>query len=73
MGRPPEEFQAFTSLVDRLWTVPFATVEQRIAEHKVKAAQNPKKWTQAQGYRVSRFPRRRRVGEPNAPLRRSAS
>ena len=43
MGRPSKEYQAFTSMVDKLLAVPRATIQQRIAEHKEKAALNPKK------------------------------
>ncbi|MGH9349006.1 MAG: hypothetical protein ACRD26_17245 [Vicinamibacterales bacterium] len=43
MGRPTKEFQAFRDLTDRLLAVPRATVEKRIAEHRERAAKNPKK------------------------------
>ena len=43
MGRPTKEFQAFTHLVDRLLTVPKAVVAERVAEHRERAAQNPRK------------------------------
>ncbi len=43
MGRPPKEYQAFTSLVDELLTVPKSTIREREAEHKKKAALNPRK------------------------------
>ena len=43
MPRPPKEFQAFTSLVDRLLTVPKAEVDRRVEEHRKQAAQNPRK------------------------------
>ena len=43
MGEPPDEFHAFESLVDKLLTVPKSTIHERHAEHKRKAALNPKK------------------------------
>lgn len=43
MPRPPKEYQAFTSLVDRLLTVPKTTVDKRIAEYEKQAAKNPRK------------------------------
>ncbi len=43
MGRPSKEFQAFNHLVDRLLMVPKAAVAERIAEHRERAAQNPRK------------------------------
>ena len=43
MARPPKEYQAFTSLVDELLTVPKSTIQERHAEHKKKAALNPRK------------------------------
>jgi hypothetical protein len=43
MARTSKEYQAFTSLVDRLLTVPKATVDKRIAEHQKRAAKNPHK------------------------------
>jgi hypothetical protein len=43
MGRPPKEFQAFDSLMKRLLTVPKAVVAERQAEHRERAAQNPRK------------------------------
>jgi hypothetical protein len=43
MGRPSKEYQAFTSLTDRLLTVPKATIVDRMAEHREKSAVNPNK------------------------------
>lgn len=43
MGRTSKEFQAFTSLVDRLLVVPKATIAERHAAHREKSAQNPKR------------------------------
>ncbi len=43
MGRPTKEFQAFTHLVDRLLAVPKETVQQRVDQHRERAARNPKK------------------------------
>lgn len=43
MARPPKEYQAFTSLVDRLLAVPKAEVDRRQAEYKKQAALNPRK------------------------------
>ena len=43
MGRPSKEFQAFTSLTDRLLSVSKETLDQRMAEYKEKAALNPNK------------------------------
>ncbi len=43
MARPPKEFQAFTSLVDKLLKVPKEEVLRREAEYKAEAAKNPRK------------------------------
>lgn len=43
MGKPSKEFHAFDSLMDKLLTVPKSTIHERHAEHKRKAALNPKK------------------------------
>jgi hypothetical protein len=43
MARPSKEYKSFEKLTDDLLSVPRATVEKRIAEHKERAAQNPKK------------------------------
>jgi hypothetical protein len=43
MGRPSKQYRAFTHLVDRLLTVPKAAVAERIAEHRERASQNPRK------------------------------
>lgn len=43
MGRPSKEYQAFTSLVDRLLTVPKSVIVERHAAHREKSAQNPRK------------------------------
>lgn len=43
MGKPSKEFQAFDSLIGKLLTVPKSTIHERHAEHKKRAALNPKK------------------------------
>ena len=43
MARPSKEFQAFDSLMGKLLTVAKSTIDARIAEHKARAADNPKK------------------------------
>ena len=43
MARRPKEFLAFTTLVDRLLTVPKAEIDRREAEYKKQADQNPRK------------------------------
>ena len=43
MARPTKEYQAFTSLVDRLLTVPKAELDRRILAYKVEADKNPNK------------------------------
>jgi hypothetical protein len=43
MGRPSKEFHAFDSLMGKLLTVPKSTIHERHAEHKKRAALNPKK------------------------------
>jgi hypothetical protein len=43
MPRNPKEYQVFTSLVDRLLTVPKAEVDRRQAEYRKQADQNPRK------------------------------
>ena len=43
MGRPSKEYQAFDSLMGKLLTVPKSTIHERHAEHKKRAALNPKK------------------------------
>jgi hypothetical protein len=45
MAKPrlSKEFRNFTATIDKLLTVPRATVERRIAEHREQAAQNPRK------------------------------
>ena len=42
MARPPKEYQALTSLVDRLLAIP-KTVDRRRAEYRKVAAKNPRK------------------------------
>ena len=42
-SRPSKEFRNFTAAVDKLFTVPRATIERRIAEHREQAAHNPRK------------------------------
>lgn len=43
MGRPTKEYQAFDSLMGKLLTVPKSTIHERHAEHKKRAALNPRK------------------------------
>lgn len=43
MGKPSKEFQAFDSLMGKLLAVPKSTIHERHAEHKKRAALNPKK------------------------------
>jgi hypothetical protein len=43
MARPSKEYQAFTSLVDRLLTVPKDEIHRRHAEHKARSDKNPNK------------------------------
>jgi hypothetical protein len=43
MARPPKEYQAFTSLVDRLLAVPRATLQKRLNAYRDAAAKNPHK------------------------------
>lgn len=43
MARPPKEFQAFTSLVDRLLRVPKDEIVRREAAYKAEVAKNPRK------------------------------
>lgn len=43
MGRPTKEYQAFTRLTDRLVAVPYSVIEKRMAEHREKASQNPRR------------------------------
>jgi hypothetical protein len=43
MPRPPKEYQAFASLVDRLLTVPKTELDRREAEYRKQAAKNPRK------------------------------
>jgi hypothetical protein len=43
MARPSQEYQAFTSLVDRLLTVPKDEINRRHTVHKERSAANPRK------------------------------
>jgi hypothetical protein len=43
MSRAPKEFQAFTSLVDKILTVSKADLDKRVSAEKEKAALNPRK------------------------------
>ena len=43
MGKTSKEFQAFDSLMGKLMTVPKSTIHERHAEHKKRAALNPRK------------------------------
>jgi hypothetical protein len=56
-----KEFDAFTSLVDRVLVVPHSVIQKRIAEAKKQADKNPRK----------RGPKRKT--KPSASVRASAS
>ena len=43
MGRPTKEYQAFTSLVDHLLTVPKGELDRRMAVYREEAEKNPNK------------------------------
>ena len=43
MGRSSKEFQAFDATMKRLLTVPKAVVAERVAAHRERATQNPRK------------------------------
>jgi hypothetical protein len=43
MQRPPKELHAFTSLVDKLLSVPKDEILRREAAYKAEAAKNPKR------------------------------
>jgi hypothetical protein len=43
MARPTREYQAFTSLVDRLLKVPKEELDRRILAYKAEADKNPNK------------------------------
>jgi len=43
MPRPPTEFQAFTSLLDRLLEIPKDELNRRMVAYKEKADKNPYK------------------------------
>ena len=43
MPRPPKEFQAFTSLVDRLLKVTKGEISRRVEVEKAASAANPRK------------------------------
>jgi hypothetical protein len=43
MPRQPKEYQAFTSLVDRLLAVPKTEVDRRQAEYRKQVEKNPRK------------------------------
>jgi len=43
MSRPSKKFQAFDSLMKRLFMVPKAVVAERVSAHRERAAQNPNK------------------------------
>jgi hypothetical protein len=42
MARTSKEYQSFTSLLDRLLSVPKAELDRRVAEHRKRAGQNPR-------------------------------
>jgi hypothetical protein len=41
MTRHSPEFDAFTSLVDRVLAVPHAVIKQRVEDHRKQVANNP--------------------------------
>lgn len=43
MGRPTKEYQAFTSIVDKLLTVAKEELDRRMVAYKEKADKNPNK------------------------------
>jgi hypothetical protein len=43
MPRQPKEYQAFTSLVDRLLAVPKTEVDRRQVEYRKQVEKNPRK------------------------------
>jgi hypothetical protein len=43
MGRPTKEYQAFTSLVDKLLTVPKEELDRRMMAYREEADKNPNK------------------------------
>ena len=43
MPKTSKEFDAFTSLVDRLLKVPHAEIQKRVQQHREQAAKNPHK------------------------------
>jgi hypothetical protein len=43
MGKPSKEYHAFDSLMGDLVKVPKSTIHERHAEHKKRAALNPRK------------------------------
>jgi hypothetical protein len=43
MGKPSKEYHAFDSFMEKLLAVPKSTIHERHAEHKKKAALNPRK------------------------------
>ena len=43
MARTPKEYQAFTSLMDRVLTVPKDELDRRILTYKAEADKNPNK------------------------------
>jgi len=66
MPRPTKEYQAFTSLVDRLLTVPKVELDRRIVAYKVEADKNPNKRGPKPGKRVTR-PVSRASGASRSP------
>ena len=43
MARPPKEFQAFDSFMDRLLTVPKSELDRRQADHRKQVDENPRR------------------------------
>jgi hypothetical protein len=59
MARPTKEYQAFTSLVDKLLTVPKDEIVRRIEAEKAASAANPRR----RGPKVKRPSSSRDAGE----------
>ena len=54
MSRPTKEYQTFTSLVDKLLTVPKEELDRRMVAYKTEADKNPNKPGPKPGKRVKR-------------------
>ena len=65
MGRQTKEYQAFTSLVEQLLTVPKEELDRRMVAYKEAADKNPNKRGPKPGKRVKR-PASRASGDAGA-------